>query len=289
MRKHAPVLLAVMLVVAMALPAVPSPFTSPPGFTTQTDGTVIFASVWNSSIGNLYTWITGTLLPQLNTLTNKGDIYVYNGSAIVNLPAGSNGQVLTANSSATDGVNWTTVAGTSPLTTKGDLLTVNGSGSAVRLPIGTNGQVLTADSTQTYGLNWETNTTGFVSGMIIPFYTTYGGNIPTGWVICDGTNSTPNLIGMIPIGGQKSGGTSSPNPNGFGATIDGTAYGATSVALPFSVSGNTGTSSATISGPVGSGTFYCTGTHYHSFSYSGTTSSASLQPACLGLTFIMKL
>jgi len=290
MKKLKTLLLALMLAVFFVLPAQSGPFSSPPAFTSQTDGTIIFASIWNSSIGSLYTWITGTLLPQLNTLTTKGDIYVYNGSSIVNLPAGGNGQVLTANSAQSSGLQWTTVAGTSPLTTKGDILTVNGSLAAVRLPVGTNGQVLTADSTQPFGVQWEGAVGSIPSGTITMFYSTYGGGIPAGWVLCDGTNGTPNLIGMIPIGGQPIAGSSSPNTHGFGDTRDGNTYGATTIALPFSIAGNTTTPSASvIAQGAGIGQGVATNIHYHGFTFSGNTSSGSIQPACMGLTFIMKI
>lgn len=287
--KYTSLLLAICLVIGFALPAAPGPFGSPPSFVTQTDGTIIFASIWNSSIGALYTWITGTLLPQLNTLTTKGDIYVYNGSSIVNLPAGSNGQVLTANSATSSGLQYTTVAGTSPLTTKGDILTVNGGGAAVRLPIGTNGQVLTADSTQPFGVNWELAVGAVPSGTITMFYGPYGGSVPPGWVLCDGTNGTPNMIGMYPLGAQASGGVASPNASGFGNATVGTTYGATQVVLPFGVTGNTTGPSAAVVCQGGTPQGVATNIHYHGFSYAGNTGAGSIQPASMGLQFIMKI
>lgn len=39
--------------------------------------------------------------------TNKGDLLVYNGSDYVALPAGEDGQLLTANSGASAGLEWT--------------------------------------------------------------------------------------------------------------------------------------------------------------------------------------
>ena len=48
-----------------------------------------------------------------DTLTSKGDIFVRNGSNIVRKPVGSNGQVLTANSSDSSGVVWDTLVGNS--------------------------------------------------------------------------------------------------------------------------------------------------------------------------------
>lgn len=45
----------------------------------------------------------------------------------------------------------------SPITTKGDLITNNGT-SDVRLPVGANDYVLTADSTQASGIKWASST-----------------------------------------------------------------------------------------------------------------------------------
>ena len=53
---------------------------------------------------------------------------------------------------------------TSPLTTKGDLLTRDGT-THVRLPAGADGQVLTADSAQSSGLKWASPTAGTVTSV----------------------------------------------------------------------------------------------------------------------------
>ena len=63
---------------------------------------------------------------------------------------GTNGQALTTNGSGV--VTWSSVAGSSPLTTKGDIYTY--STVDARLPVGTNTHVLTADSTQATGVKW---------------------------------------------------------------------------------------------------------------------------------------
>tara|TARA_R110000851_G_scaffold245230_1_gene398005 strand:- start:72 stop:650 length:579 start_codon:yes stop_codon:yes gene_type:complete len=44
------------------------------------------------------------------------------------------------------------------------------------------------------------------TGMIMMWYGT-SGNIPTGWVLCDGSNSTPNLTGKFIRSGTSSGAT----------------------------------------------------------------------------------
>lgn len=82
----------------------------------------------------------------------KGDLIVSNSATNVSLPVGTDGQVLSANSSAATGLRW--VNEYAPcITTKGDLLTHNGSGE-VRLPVGTDGQLLMAASGATEGMKW---------------------------------------------------------------------------------------------------------------------------------------
>jgi hypothetical protein len=81
-------------------------------------------------------------------LTTKGDIWVF-GTTDTRLPAGTDGQVLKADSAQTTGLSW---APASPLTTKGDLFGFSTAND--RLSVGSNGQVLTADSTQATGIKW---------------------------------------------------------------------------------------------------------------------------------------
>jgi hypothetical protein len=83
-----------------------------------------------------------------NGLTSKGDILSFSTTP-VNLAVGTNGQVLTADSTQATGLKW---ALPYPLTTKGDLFTY--STTAASLAVGTNGQILTADSTQATGIKW---------------------------------------------------------------------------------------------------------------------------------------
>jgi hypothetical protein len=80
------------------------------------------------------------------------------------LPKGTTGQVLTVDSGGVGGLNWSDPSGfNSPLTTKGDLLTMSttlGVTNHSRLAVSlTNGQVLTVDSTEPTGLKWATPST----------------------------------------------------------------------------------------------------------------------------------
>lgn len=277
-------LFIVLMTLGMAQPLLGQPFTTPSAFNNKTDGTVVFAEDWNNTIGGLYTYITYTLLPQLNVLTAAGDIYYYSGSQLAKLPIGSTGQVLTV---AGGLPSWSAGLGL-PLTTKGDTLVYSGSANT-RLPIGTNGKVLTADSTQTNGLAWESvaNLQSY-PGMIIMYNQTYGGNIPTGWVLCDGTNSTPNMIGMIPIGGQAASSSSASNPNGYGNTTYGNTYGSTLTNGNVTISGTT-SNGANASSTINAGAQAAVSQTGHTHTFSGTGSfSTTNQPAGMSLVFIMK-
>jgi hypothetical protein len=73
------------------------------------DGT---AAASHSNGAVIYPCVSAADLDEANAvtsaLTTKGDIYVYNGSTIVRLPIGTNGQVLTADSSTATGLAWVT-------------------------------------------------------------------------------------------------------------------------------------------------------------------------------------
>jgi hypothetical protein len=61
----------------------------------------------------IYPCVSATDLDEANflasRLTTKGDLFVYNGSTVIRLPVGSNGQVLTADSTEASGLKWVTL------------------------------------------------------------------------------------------------------------------------------------------------------------------------------------
>lgn len=126
------------------------------------------------------------------TSYTKGDLMVASASTTLNkLAVGTDGQILTADSTQTTGTKWSTYAGTTSVTTlgtittgtwaatavapnhggtgvisytKGDILAASNSTTLNSLGVGTNNQVLTADNTQTTGLKWATPTVFAATG-----------------------------------------------------------------------------------------------------------------------------
>ena len=71
-------------------------------------------------------------------------------------------------------------------------ITANGS-------VGSSGQVLASRGA---GLSPQWSSVGFVAGMIVMWSGTVA-TIPSGWVLCDGTNSTPDLRDKFVIGARQ--------------------------------------------------------------------------------------
>jgi hypothetical protein len=122
-------------------------------------------------------------LPEWGTVTSvsvttKGDLQTYSTTPD-RLPVGTDGQILSANSSTSTGLEWI-ANNPSPLTTKGDLFTYDTDNQ--RLAVGTDGQILQANSATATGLEWVTGS--FVD-------VTTKGDIQ----IHNGTNST-----RLPVG-----------------------------------------------------------------------------------------
>jgi len=152
----------------------------------------------------------------------------------IKLGVGGNDTVLTADSATSSGLAWKAIPRDNLKTNpawdaKGDLLVGTASDAADRLAVGANGTILTADSNSPTGLAWKNTFTGNVTGNATGLSgtpnitvgsvtaTSVSGNgtipiggiimwsgtiatIPTGWALCDGSNSTPDLRSRFIVG-----------------------------------------------------------------------------------------
>lgn len=135
-----------------------SPLTTDGDLLTYQSGNNIRLGI--GSVGQTLTVLTATTVGWAagggSPLTTKGDIYTFT-TTNARLPVGTNGFVLSADSTQPTGLAWVAPGTpTLPVTTKGDLLGFNT--VPARVPVGTDGFVLTADSTQTLGLKWAAPT-----------------------------------------------------------------------------------------------------------------------------------
>lgn len=125
---------------------------------------------------SLTTGVTGTLpignggtngttatagFDNLSPLTTKGDTVAYDGTHNVRFAAGANGTVLTADSTQTSGLNWTSAL-TNPMTTAGDLIIGGTGGSSTRLGAGSANTVLQSNgaAAETWVLIADANVSG---------------------------------------------------------------------------------------------------------------------------------
>lgn len=102
----------------------------------------------------------GPLGTTWNLIKDKGDLITFS-SKPTDLNVGSDGEVLTADSSTATGLKWASAGTSSPLTTKGDVYTFSTTND--RLGVGTDGQVLTVDSAESTGLKWAPASAGNTS------------------------------------------------------------------------------------------------------------------------------
>lgn len=179
-------------------------------------------------------------------ITTKGDIQTFSNSPS-RLAVGTNGQALTPNTSATNGLQWenpgdgTTLSttfplsflgvvvsaplsglGTSashltftwPITTKGDLQTFDT--SPTRLAVGTNGQTLTPNSSASTGLQWENPGDGTTITSTFPLSVIAPNNFSHYCYVTPGTYGSATAFTTSASTGvwttmQMSGGTSTGN------------------------------------------------------------------------------
>lgn len=123
----------------------------------------------------------------------------------------------------------------------------------------------------------------FVSGMILLWSGTIA-TIPTGWVLCDGNNSSPDLRDRFVVGAkQDDSGTPKTNVSGSLTQTGGAATDTVNI----SISGTTGTNNATGNALPNNAASYASSSHQHSFSGSDSDTVNTLPPY-YALAYIMK-
>lgn len=258
-------------------------------------GDVLTAAQWNERVNGVYTFVNTYVAGMFNTMTTKGDLLSFTGSTFVRVPASTNGKVLYRDDSESSGLAFKTTAAENPTTTKGDLIYQAGSGLA-RLAVGSNDQILMASSELPV---WASLSTAYPKGSILALTPTGRGatDIPSGWRVCDGTNSTPNLIGRILIGTRPPGSGSTASAGGYGAqAVDangtGTATHSHVVSIPSGNTSLTTLNNASIGyeeNPTTGAGVATVRNHDHPFNnHTITLDSKSTEPADFALIYIIK-
>jgi hypothetical protein len=148
--------------------------------------------------------------------TAKGDILGGTGAGTFSvLSPGTDGQMLYALGSATNGLQWAAPPADIPcavITAVGDIVVGSGPSTPTALPVGANGYILAANSACTTGLEWVANAEGDVTSVT--------GTLP---ITVDNSNS------QTPIVGVNAATTSTTGVVSVGTNINVTGAGAISV------------------------------------------------------------
>ena len=89
-----------------------------------------------------------------------------------------------------------------------------------KLPVadGSDGQFLSTNGSGQLAFSSVATPSAFVTGMII-MWSGAANAVPTGWVLCDGNNSTPNLAGKFVVGYHASNGDYDVGDTGGAETV----------------------------------------------------------------------
>lgn len=253
------------------------------------------ATEYNTTVGGIYTWMNTYPVARLNVVTTKGDLYAHNGTSVSRLPVSTNGTVLKADASKTFGSSFVSYSGATAVTAKGDLTGCSGEAIA-RVPVGADGYALACDNTASAGLGYLDLTAqgALPTGAVVAWSPAGAGTttIPSGFLVADGTNSTPNLIGLFVLGTRPPGSGSSPSSGGYGAqTCDAAGTGTEThnhgASAYTTISGFSGPN-ATVATDTGGGTAaHPSHVHGDTAAYA-TIGSTSNAPAYYSLIYLVK-
>lgn len=282
MTKRALLLVLVLSLVASACFAVPFPQLA--RFLNRQDGDTIFASDWNKVVGGIWVNFNQSLLTPnggLNCLSKLGDMYVCNGNRLQPLHNSQDQWSLYVDSTQPTNFNWRSVATVLAPFSIGGLLIFDGSNQH-DLFVGSDGQVLQSNLSALGHVTWSTQASPWPSGIIMPISSTTP--IPTGWVLCDGSNHTPNLIGMMLMGSSSLHGNEPGAPFGYSPNVAQT-QGHTFHKLTHVHSVHTFLSNTPINVPGGTAISHALP---ENSTASDTTSKTQIVPCMASLVYIMK-
>jgi len=140
---------------------------------------------------------------------------------------------------------------------------------------------------------------GVPSG-VITMWSGSAGAIPSGWNLCDGTNSTPNLVGKFIKGGSTAGTTGGSSTHSHSHSLSAGSHTLSTSQMPshnhmtYGYQSSSGSSpmsyrrsSASSPGPTGN-TSSKGGSSSHAHSLAGSIADGSNEPAYYELCYIMK-
>ena len=225
---------------------------------------------------------TGTVngLTLTGTVTSSGNLTLGGTLSNVNLASAVTGTLPVSNG----GTGQTSL-------TANNVILGNGTSAVGFVAPGANGNVLTSN-----GTTW-TSASAFVSGMIIMWSGSIA-SIPSGWVLCNGSNGTPDLRDRFIVGAGSSYAVAATGGSKDAIVVSHTHTG-TTASNGNHVHSVTGTSTSPIGAYGGGGTNmgnYTTsntssaGAHTHTFTTDSTGSSGTNAnlPPYYALAFIMK-
>lgn len=189
------------------------------GFVKSPGGT---GALTSSSTVNLATETTGTLA------TTNG------GTGITGFTAANNAIYSTSSSALTAGTLPVAAGGTGAATlTANSVLIGNGTSAVLGVAPGSSGNILTSN-----GTTWTSSTpaAAFTTGMIILWSGSIA-SIPSGWVLCNGLNGTPDLRDKFIVG---AGSTYAVNATGGATSVTLATTNLPSHTHSFSATSNTG-------------------------------------------------
>ena len=157
-------------------------------------------------------------------VTTSGDFYALGRFRDVNSNPGSAGQILSSTGNGVDWIDADTTSVANSVNVGVNLDSTNADQFVSFFGANSGNQPNRVDSDFTYNPSTNTlkvgnivdssgNASAFVTGMIILWYGNTG-NIPGGWVLCDGNNSTPDLRDRFVIGA----GTADHTPGSTGGS-----------------------------------------------------------------------